>query len=78
MSTVRISSRHCRAICDEVGERLRQYLDRSSTAPSQKIMALLRELALSELEAPSIVPSLEDMTISVSDSIGARAGGEGI
>ncbi|KJC56443.1 hypothetical protein UP10_34550 [Bradyrhizobium sp. LTSPM299] len=68
MSTVRISSEHCRAICDEVGERLRLYLDGRSAAPSQRIMALLRELELSELEAPSIVPSLEDMTILVSES----------
>jgi hypothetical protein len=64
MSAVRISSRHCKAICDEVGERLRQYLDRSSTAPSQRIMALLRAIELSELEAPSIVPSLDDMIVS--------------
>jgi len=69
MSAVRISGRHCRAICDEVGERLRQYLDGSSTAPSQRIVALLRELELRELsglEAPSLVPSLEDMIVSVS------------
>jgi hypothetical protein len=68
MGAVRISSRHCRAICDEVGERLRQYFDRSYTAPPQKILALLRELELSELDAPSIVPSLEDMIVSGSDS----------
>jgi hypothetical protein len=68
MNAVRITSKHCRAICDEVGERLRQYLDRSATAPPQKIMALLRELELSELQAPSIVPSLEDMIVAVSDS----------
>ena len=61
MDAVRISSKHCRAICDEVGERLRQYIDRNPTAPSQKILTLLRELELRELEAPSIVPSLEDM-----------------
>ena len=59
MSAVRIDSSHCRAICDEVGERLRQLIDRSSTAPPQNILALLRKLELNEVEAPSIVPSLD-------------------
>jgi hypothetical protein len=68
MSAVRISSEHCRAICDEVGDRLRLYLDGSSAAPSQRIMALLRELERNELEAPSIVPSLEDMIVFGSES----------
>jgi hypothetical protein len=63
MDAVRIGSKHCRAICDEVGDRLRQYIDKSPTAPSQKILTLLRELELRELEAPSIVPSIEDMDL---------------
>jgi hypothetical protein len=70
MDAVRINSKHCRAICDEVGDRLRQYIDRTSTAPPEKILALLRELELSELEAPSIVPSFEDMDASVSFAAG--------
>jgi hypothetical protein len=61
MDAVRIGSKHCRAICDEVGERLRQHIDRTTTSPSRKILGLLRELEVRELEAPSIVPSLEDM-----------------
>lgn len=61
MDAPRIGSKHCRAICDEVGERLRQYFDRNPTVPSQKILTLLRELERRELETPSIVPSLEDM-----------------
>jgi len=60
MDAVRIGSKHCRAICAEVGERLRQHIDRTTTLPPQKIIELLRELELRELEAPSIVPSLED------------------
>ena len=62
MDAVQISSRHCRAICEEVGERLRQHIDRTQTAPSQRIMMLLRELELRETEMPSIVPSLEDIS----------------
>jgi hypothetical protein len=61
MNTVRISSRHCRAIRDEIGERLRQHIDRTQTPPSQRIMMLLRELEARETEAPSIVPLIEDI-----------------
>jgi hypothetical protein len=67
MSEVRISSKHCRAICDEVGERLRQSIDDDTAAPPPRLLALLRALELRELEAPSIVPSLEDMMAPVSN-----------
>jgi hypothetical protein len=43
---------HTRAICDEVGDRLRFFLDRSATPPSPRIMALLLQLQLSEMKAP--------------------------
>ena len=43
---------HARAICDEVGERLRILLDRSQAPPPQKILSLLLQLQLSELSAP--------------------------
>lgn len=65
MDAVQIGSKHCRAICEEVGERLRQYMDRTQTAPSQRIMVLLRELELREAEMPSIVPSLDDISTSL-------------
>lgn len=61
MDTVRIACGHSRAICDEVGERLRQHFDRTATAPSRKILELLRELERQEFEIPSVIPSLEDM-----------------
>jgi hypothetical protein len=67
MATISISSRHCRAICDEVGERLQFQLDRTMKSPPQKIMDLLRELELQEQYTPSIVPSLEDMEALVSN-----------
>ena len=50
-SSCTCSEVHTRAICDEVGERLRILLDRSQTPPSQKILALLLRLQLSELKA---------------------------
>jgi hypothetical protein len=62
MGVVHISSRHCRAICDEVGERLRQHIDRTQTSPSLEIMRLLRELEARETEIPSIAPTLEDIS----------------
>jgi hypothetical protein len=61
MDAIRIGSKHCRAICAEIGERLRQHMDRTATSPSDRILELMREFELRELEAPSIVPSLEDM-----------------
>lgn len=51
---------HCRAICDETGERLRQVLKPEALEIPQRLLALLDRLA--ELEqAPSIVPSMDDM-----------------
>jgi hypothetical protein len=52
-SSCTCSEVHTRAICDEVGERLRILLDRSQTPPPQKILALLLRLQLSELNAPA-------------------------
>jgi hypothetical protein len=44
---------HVRAICEEVGERLRIMLDRTQTPPPQKILALLLRLQLTELKVPA-------------------------
>jgi hypothetical protein len=49
-SSCTCSEVHSRAICDEVGERLRVLLDRSQTPPPPKILALLLRLQLSELK----------------------------
>ena len=67
MGTVRIGSKHCRAICDEIGERLRQHIDSTTTSPPHRILELLREFEMQELQTPSIVPSLEDMEALVSN-----------
>jgi hypothetical protein len=57
---------HSRAICDEIGERLRDALSREVS----EIPSFLRQLVdrLAELErvpAPSIVPSIDDTNTDV-------------
>jgi hypothetical protein len=52
---------HCRAICDEIGERLRQVLKPEALEIPQRLLTLLDRLA--ELEqAPSIVPSIDEVS----------------
>jgi hypothetical protein len=59
---IRIDHIHSRAICDEIGERLREALRRESAALPPRLQLLIDRLAELDREvAPSIVPSLEDM-----------------
>ena len=59
---LRIDSLHCRAIYDEIGERLRNVLDRESTALPQRLQLRMEKLAEQDLlMAPSIAPSMDDM-----------------
>jgi hypothetical protein len=52
---------HCRAICDEIGERLGQVLKPEALEIPQRLVTLLDRLA--ELEqSPSIVPSIDEMS----------------
>jgi hypothetical protein len=64
-----IDSTHCRAICDEIGERLRVILDReTTTALPARLQVLMLRLAAQDLAgSPSIVPSIE----LVQDSTGS-------
>jgi hypothetical protein len=51
---------HCRAICDEIGERLCQILKVEAEIP-QRLRALLDKL--DDLEpAPSIVPTIDEVS----------------
>jgi hypothetical protein len=61
MDTTWLDSKHYRSICDEIGERLRQQIDRTTTSMPQKILDLLQQLEQQEFEAPSLVPSLAEM-----------------
>jgi hypothetical protein len=44
---------HTRAICDEVGERLRVLLDRTKTPTPPRLLVLLLQLQQQEFEAAS-------------------------
>ena len=60
---LQIDSGHCRAICDEIGDRLRILLDKEPGEIPQHLRLLLDRLA--ELDspqpAPSIVPAMDDV-----------------
>jgi hypothetical protein len=59
---LQIDHEHCRAICDEIADRLRIILNREVKELPPHLLILLNRLAESEREpAPSIVPSADDM-----------------
>lgn len=57
---IAIDSIHSRAICDEIGERLRCVLNRDVSDTPPRLLMLMDRMARLEC-APSIVPSIEDM-----------------
>ena len=62
---LQIDSSHCRAICDEIGERLRVILARESSAMPPHLQLLMDRLAEQDWElAPSIVPSIDDLAMA--------------
>lgn len=61
-----IASEHCRAICDEIGERLRIVLDREASTPSAHLLNLIARLDFIDASAASIAPLLEDSTLGFS------------
>ena len=76
---LQIDSSHCRAICDEIGWRLRITLDREATPLPPCLQTLLLRLAAQELAgSPPIAPSVDDVTRSrnkvlrVQESFAAR------
>ena len=59
-----LDSGHCRAICDEIADRLRVVLDKEASAVPQRLQMLIDRLAeLDRAEAPSIVPAMDDMMV---------------
>ena len=62
-----IDSSHCRAICNEIGDRLRVMLDREATALPWRLQVLMLRLAVQDFaRSPSIVPSVDDMALGES------------
>ena len=59
---LQIDSLHCRAICDEIGERLQTILRPDAANLPPRLQILIDRLADQDRElAPSIVPDLDDM-----------------
>jgi hypothetical protein len=60
-STIQIDSPHCRAICDEIGDRLRIMLDRDATALPPRLQVLMLRLAAQDLAgSPSIAAAIDE------------------
>jgi hypothetical protein len=67
-ATLQLDNLHCRAICDEIGERLRFVLRPEASGIPQHLLGLIEKLEQSDLDdctwvehAPSIAPSLEEI-----------------
>ena len=61
-ATLALDHTHCKAICDEVGERLHDILRKGVSEIPPRLLALLDKLAELD-ESPSIVPSFDDMLL---------------
>jgi hypothetical protein len=61
---IQIDSVHCRAICEEIGYRLKQLLNGEASELPPKLNWLLDQLRRQDEEdSPSIAPSLEEMEL---------------
>lgn len=59
---LQLASSHCRAICDEIGWRLRMILDREAAPLPPRLQMLMQRLIEQDLvQAPSIAPAIDDM-----------------
>jgi hypothetical protein len=59
---VALDSTHSRAVCDEIGERLRDVLGRDAAEIPSHLRRLVDRLAeLERVPAPSIVPEIDHM-----------------
>lgn len=57
-----IAPEHARAICEEIGERLRHALRDDYADLPPRLRELVNELASQDCEAPSVVPTIAAMT----------------
>jgi hypothetical protein len=70
-ATLVLDPAHCRAICEEIGERLRAVLKPEASEIPPRLLALMDRLAQLE-EAPSIVPSIDEMAFPLPRPVGVR------
>jgi hypothetical protein len=64
-STIQIDPAHCRAICDEIGERLRMILDREATALPPRLQVLMLRLAAQDLAgSPAVAAAIEESMLA--------------
>jgi hypothetical protein len=77
---LQIDSLHCRAICDEIAERMRAIHHRQLSAASPYLQSLIDRLSeLDHPSAPSIAPAIEDMIWQPTAIGGSReAAGTGV
>jgi hypothetical protein len=61
LAKVNLDSGHCRAICDEIGDRLRYSIKTDASELPMQLSRLLARFEQLDRQAPSVVPSLEDM-----------------
>jgi hypothetical protein len=74
---VALDSTHSRAVCDEIGERLRDVLGRDASEIPSHLRRLVDRLAeLERVPAPSIVPEIADMHAGILVDAAVRAGHE--
>ncbi len=59
--TIQLDPTHCRAICDEIGERLRIMLDRDATALPPRLQVLMLRLAAQDLAgSPAVAADIDE------------------
>ena len=59
---IRLDHIHCRAICDEIGDRLREMMGRELADMPHDLRRLVDRLReLDDVPSPGIVPLIEDL-----------------
>jgi hypothetical protein len=65
LAKIRMDEEHSRAICAEIGDRLRTALRNSTPMPPHLANLVVRLSELDGYDSPSIVPSLEDAALGL-------------
>ncbi len=60
-TALQIDHSHCRAICAEIGERLRAVLDRDATALPPRLQVLMLRLAVQDLAGSPTTASIDNV-----------------